>query len=190
MKPLDFIASRRSVPARQLGAPAPEGATLDALLTAAIRAPDHGKLVPWRLLLLRGDARISFGEAISAIHARNEPDIAPKALEKDRTRFGFAPLVVIVIARVESDHPKIPEQEQLLSAGCVAYNLLLAAQAQGFGAQWLTGWAAYDRDVATLLRLAGNERIIGFVHIGSAQETPPERVRPELATILSEWKPE
>ena len=108
-------------------------------------------------------------------------------LDKDRERFNHAPLIVAVIARIEPDHPKIPAQEQLLSAGCVAYNLLLAAQALGFGAQWLTGWAAYDRDVATLLGLAALERVIAFVHIGTAQEVVPERSRPVLADIVGEW---
>ncbi|MGA9422765.1 MAG: nitroreductase [Rhodanobacteraceae bacterium] len=187
MNLLELLNARRSVPARQLGEPAPHGETLDALLAAAIRVPDHGKLVPWRLLLLRGDARTRLGDAISAIHRRNEPDVADKALAKDRERFGFAPLVVIVIARIESEHPKIPAQEQLLSAGCVAHNLLIGAHAQGFAAQWLTGWPAYDREVASLLGLAANERVIGFIHIGTAREEVPERGRPEVSTILSEW---
>ena len=92
-----------------------------------------------------------------------------------------------MIARIDAQHPKIPAQEQLLSAGCVAYNLLLGAQALGFGAQWLTGWAAYDRDVATLLGLAANEHVIGFVHIGTRTEPAPERTRPVLADVASEW---
>ncbi|HET6546141.1 MAG TPA: nitroreductase [Rhodanobacteraceae bacterium] len=184
---LDALNARRSVPARQLGDPGPDSAALDELLATAIRVPDHGKLAPWRLLLVRGAARTRLGAAITRIHARKEPDIAPAVLEKDRHRFGFAPLIVAVVARIEHDHPKVPEQEQLLSAGCVAYNLLLGAQAQGYSAQWLTGWAAYDRDVADLLGLAGNERVIGFVHIGTARETAPERARPELAAVVSEW---
>ena len=92
-----------------------------------------------------------------------------------------------MIARIEANHPTIPEQEQLLSAGCVAYNLLLGAQALGFGAQWLTGWAAYDRDAANLLGLSQNERSIGFVHIGHTTEAAPERHRPALADVFSEW---
>ncbi|MGA9827912.1 MAG: nitroreductase [Rhodanobacteraceae bacterium] len=187
MNLLESLNARRSVPARQLGEPAPQGATLDALLAAAIRVPDHGKLVPWRLLLLRGDARARLGDAISEIHQRNEPDIADNMLAKDRERFSFAPLVIAVVARIESEHPRIPAQEQLLSAGCVAHNLLIGAHAQGFAAQWLTGWAAYDREVASLLGLGANERIVGFVHIGTAREQAPERVRPELSAVLSEW---
>lgn len=183
----DVILRRPSVPARQLGGPGPDADQLERLLTAAIRVPDHGKLVPWRLLLIRGDARIRLGETLAAIHLRNEPDAPPAIIQKDRERFSFAPLVVAVIARIEEHHPKIPAQEQLLSAGCVAYNLLLAAQRLGFDAQWLTGWAAYDREAADLLGLAANERVIAFVHIGTAREGAPERARPALDAIVSEW---
>jgi len=109
-------------------------------------------------------------------------------IEVDRERFDFAPLIIIVIARVDPSHPKVPEQEQLLSAGYVAYNLLLGAQALGFGAQILTGWAAYNREVAGLLALADNERVIAFVHVGTPREPAPERVRPALADVVSEWK--
>ncbi|HEY6942466.1 nitroreductase, partial [Dokdonella sp.] len=159
----------------------------ERLLQAAVRVPDHGKLVPWRLLAIRGEARARLGRSLAEIHARQEPDVSPSVLEKDRERFNAAPLIVAVIARIEADHPKIPAQEQLLSAGCVAYNLLLGAQALGFGAQWLTGWAAYDADVARLLGLGANERVIAFVHVGTAKETAPERARPALADIWSEW---
>ena len=184
---LDSLNQRRSVPSRQLGEPGPDPAQLEQILAAAIRVPDHGKLVPWRLLLIRGDARARLGAALAAIHRRNEPDAPTSVIEKDRDRFNFAPLIVAVIARIEADHPKIPAQEQLLSAGCVAYNLLLGAQAQGFGAQWLTGWAAYDREAGALLGLAADERVIAFVHIGSAREPAPERTRPALTTVLAEW---
>ncbi|MGH8174134.1 MAG: nitroreductase family protein, partial [Rhodanobacteraceae bacterium] len=139
------------------------------------------------LVLIRGEARARLGTALANIHARNEPDAAPSAIEKDRDRFNFAPLIVTVVARIEEDHPKIPAQEQLLSAGCVAYNLLLGAQALGFGAQWLTGWAAYDREVAGMLGLGADERVVAFVHIGSAHEAAPERNRPAVDSVVSEW---
>ncbi len=187
MEPID-LDLRLSVPALQLGEPGPDAAQLERLLRSAVRVPDHGKLVPWRMLLVRGDARARLGEALAQIHRRNDPQVAPAKIEKNRERFRHAPLVVVVVARVEDDHPKIPAQEQLLSAGCVAFNLLLGAQALGFRAQWLTGWAAYDRDVADLLGLASNERIIGFVHVGSAREGVPERVRPELADVVCDWR--
>ncbi len=185
---LDVLNARRSVPSRQLGEPGPDAEQLRRLLATAIRVPDHGKLVPWRLLLIRGDARAKLGAALAAMHLRHEPDAPPAVIEKDRNRFSYAPLIVAVVARIEADHPKIPAQEQLLSAGLVAYNLLLGAQALGFGAQWLTGWAAYDREAAELLGLAANERIVAFVHVGTAREAAPERTRPALESVLSEWK--
>ena len=184
---LDTINQRRSVPSRQLAEPGPDAAQLAQLLNAAIRVPDHGKLVPFRLLTISGGARARLGEQLAALHLRNQADIAPSVLDKDRERFNHAPLIVAVIARIEPDHPKIPAQEQLLSAGCVAYNLRLGAQALGFGAQWLTGWAAYDRDAAQLLGLSAIEHVIAFVHIGTAQESVPERTRPALADVVGEW---
>jgi len=187
MNSLDFLEGRRSQPSRQLGEPGPTAEQLERLLAAAIRVPDHGKLTPWRLLLIRGEQRAKLGEALTEIHARVDPDVPPAVLHKDRERFNFAPLIVTVIARVEPNHPKVPEQEQVLSAGYVAYNLLLGAQALGFGAQILTGWAAYDRDVAQLLGLGDNERIVAFVHIGTAHEQAPERTRPALAEVVGEW---
>jgi nitroreductase len=188
MLSLDSLDRRRSVPSRQLVEPGPTADQVEELLRAAIRVPDHGKLVPWRLLLVRGEARLRLGAELARLHARNEPDVAPAALDKDRERFTHAPLIIVVIARIEEDHPKIPAQEQLLSAGCVAYNLLLGAQALGFGAQWLTGWAAYDRDAAALLGLATNERVVAFVHIGTVQTPAPERDRPRVADVTGEWR--
>jgi nitroreductase len=187
---LDFLNQRRSVPSRQLGAPGPDREQLRALLTAAVRVPDHGKLVPFRLITIEGDARAALGAALAAMHLRHEPEAPPSVIEKDRQRFTFAPTIVVVVARVEDDHPKVPAQEQILSAGCVAYNLLLGAQAQGFGAQWLTGWAAYDREAARLFGLADNERVVAFVHIGTAREDAPERTRPALDDVLTAWKPD
>jgi nitroreductase len=185
---LDLLNRRRSVPSRQLGEPGPDDAQLRELLTAAIRVPDHGKLVPWRLVLIRGDARAKLGDALAEMHRRHEPDAPPAVIDKDRSRFNFAPLIVAVVARIEDDHPKVPAQEQLLSAGLVAYNLLLGAQALGFGAQWLTGWSAYDLESATLLGLAGNDRVVAYVHIGTHAEPAPERTRPALDDVLSEWR--
>lgn len=188
MEPLDFLHQRRSVPSRQLGEPGPNPAQLEQLLHAAIRVPDHGKLVPWRLLSIRGEARARLGHSIVEIHARKQPDVAPAVLDKDRERFNFAPLILAVIARIEADHPKIPAQEQLLSAGCVAYNLLLGAQQLGYGAQWLTGWAAYDPTILAALGVGAGERVVGFIHIGTAREPAPERLRPDAAALVREWQ--
>ena len=184
---LDLLRARHSTPARQLGDPGPDAAQLRELLEAAVCVPDHGKLAPWRLILLQGEDRVRYGERLAELHARVDPGAAPSQLDKDRARFNAAPLVIAVIARVDENHPKIPAQEQLLSAGCVAYNLLLGAQALGFGAQWLTGWSAYDRDAAALLGLRDHERLIAYVHVGTPREEAPQRARPEPETIASAW---
>ena len=186
--PLTLLQQRRSVPARQLGEPAPDEATLSALLEAAIRVPDHGKLVPFRLILLRGEAKLQFGERLAMIGMRNNPEMAGAKLEKERARYTFAPLVIAVIVRIESNS-KVPQIEQKLCAGSVAHNLLLGAHALGYGAQWLTGWAAYDRDVAAVLGLAAHEHVIGFIHIGTPQIEIPDRDRPMLADVLETWMP-
>lgn len=185
---LALLQQRRSVPARQLGAPAPDAATLRALLEAAIRVPDHGKLVPFRLILLRDEAKLAFGERAVEIGRRSNPEMAGAKLEKERHRYTFAPLVLVVVARIDADS-KVPAIEQQLCAGNVAYNLLLGACALGYGAQWLTGWAAYDREVAALLGLAAHEHVVGFVHLGTPQIEVPDRDRPALADVLETWTP-
>lgn len=186
--PLHFLARRRSAPSRQLGEPGPDDATLKRLLTAAIRVPDHGKLVPWRLIILHADAKQELGRRLASMAIAKHPDMPAAKQDKERHRYAHAPLVIAVVARLDADS-RIPEQEQLLSAGCVAHNLLLGAQALGFGAQWLTGWAAYDRDAAALLGLTDNEHVVGFVHIGTPAIEIPERTRPALDEVVSSWTP-
>jgi len=185
---LSLLQQRHSAPSRQLGEPAPDEATLQALLTAAIRVPDHGKLVPFRLVRMQGEAKLRFGEQLATIAIRNHPELSEAKREKERLRYTFAPLVIVVVACLQADS-KIPEIEQKLCAGNVAYNLLLGACALGYGAQWLTGWAAYDREVADILELAGNEHVIGFVHLGTPQIDVPDRDRPALTDLLRTWTP-
>lgn len=186
--PLQFLDSRLSVPSKQLAEPGPDDATLLRMLQAAVRVPDHGKLVPFRLLRIQGQARHALGEALAARTLQLDPQAPTAAIEKDRARFSYAPLIVAVIARITPDH-KVPEQEQLLSAGCVCFALLQSAQALGFGAQWLTGWAAYDEAIGQTLGLGKNEKVVGFVHIGTPKLDVPERERPDAAALLSDWRP-
>ncbi|HLS84290.1 MAG TPA: nitroreductase [Arenimonas sp.] len=188
MDSLDFLARRRSVPARLLGEPGPAPDQLRALLEAAVRVPDHGRLAPWRFLRIQGPARQALGELLAARLREREPAAAPAQLDKERQRFSHAPVVLAVIACLVPGH-KVPEQEQLLSGGAVCFALLQAAQAMGFGAQWLTGWAAYDPVVGARLGLAENERVLGFVHIGTATAEAPERPRPDPLQRLADWTP-
>jgi nitroreductase len=185
---LALLDGRRSVPAKQLGEPAPDEATLMRMLESAVRVPDHGKRTPWRFLAIRGDARHRLGQRLAARGLERDPDAGEAAVEKDRMRFSHAPLVLAVIAQLDPDG-KIPEQERLLSAGCVCFALLQAVQAFGFGAQWLTGWPAYDTEVKHWLGLGEHEHVAGFIHIGTPKLDAPERDRPDPRMLITEWKP-
>lgn len=186
--PLDFLDRRRSVPASQLAAPAPDPATLLRMLRAAVRVPDHGKRVPFRFLTIEGDARFALSDHIVARSRERDPAIGDAALEKDRMRFQRAPLIVAVIAQ-QGEDAKIPASERFSSACCVCFALLQAAQALGFGAQWLTGWPAYDAGILRTLGVGEDERIAGFIHIGTPQTEAPERDRPDPRELLTEWTP-
>lgn len=184
---LDLLAGRRSVPALALAAPGPTPDELATMLTVAARVPDHGKLAPWRFLLLEGDARRDAGAALAEIFAAARPDAEAGQIEAERRQFLRAPLVVCVISTA-AVHPKIPEWEQVLSAGAVCLNLLHAAHALGFAGNWLSGWAAYDAAARKVLGLAENERIAGFIHIGTPPEgKPADRDRPDIKTLTTRW---
>lgn len=183
--PLD---ERRSVPASQLGEPGPDDALLLRLLRSAVRVPDHGRRVPFRFLRIAGDARAALGEVLARRALERDPASSDAVLDKERGRFTRAPVVVAVVAVLGPD-ASIPESERFSSASCACFALLQAAQAFGFGAQWLTGWAAYDEAVQRTLGLAGHERIAGFVHIGTPRQEAPERDRPDPGALLSDWRP-
>jgi nitroreductase len=185
---LHALDARISTPSRLLGEPGPDHATLLRMLRSAVRVPDHGKLTPWRLLLITGSARLALGERLAARLLAITPEASDAAVEKERRRFSCAPVIVTVIASI-ADTSRIPEQEQLLSGGCVCFALLQAAQALGFGAQWLTGWGAYDPVITADLGLAPHERILGFIHIGTGGAAPHERSRPDPESLLAEWQP-
>ena len=180
---MDFLLTRRSRPAKTLASPAPDDAALAVLLTAAARSPDHGKLEPWRFVVLKGNALRRVAAEVGAAGARLEKSV--EDITKAQAAFANSPLCVAVI-EVQKDSPKIPAIEQTYSAGGVCLALLNAALAAGWGANWLSGWASHDRGFATsALDLAENERIAGFVHIGTETSTPPERPRPDLGQLTS-----
>lgn len=185
---LALLQQRRSAPSRQLAAPGPDPQQLRTLLEAAVRVPDHGKLEPFRIILLQGEAKRRFGEQLADIALKRDPDLSESKLDKERKRYTHAPLVIAVIARANHES-KVPVFEQQLTAGCVAYNLLLGAYAMGFGAQWLTGWAAYDRKANKLLGVAKDEQVVGFVHVGTTEMDIPDRDRPALDDLVSAWSP-
>jgi nitroreductase len=185
---LALLNSRRSLKPDLMTEPGPNAAELDVLLTIAARVPDHKKLVPWRFIVFSGDARARFGERIAqACEAEDAMSPSPIRLEMERKRFLRAPVVVAVVSRVV-DKPGAPEWEQILSAGASAMNLCLAANAMGFATCWLTEWIAYSPRVRTALGLEANERVAGFVYIGTASAKPEERPRPALADIVTHWQ--
>lgn len=184
---LDYLKTRRSVTLPFLAEPGPNPAELEEMFTIATRVPDHGKLAPWRLVTYSGDDRAIAGARLAEIAKRRNPDIEAVALEAEQQRFLPAPLTVGIISTA-SPHPKIPEFEQVLSAGCVAFNLVHAAFALGFGAHWVTRWYAYDEEAAQMLGAKPGEKFVGFVHIGTPQTTLEDRDRPSLADIVTRWQ--
>jgi len=185
---LQLLTTRRSFKAVELTGPAPTAAEIVTLLTVASRVPDHGKLTPWRFIVFEGEARRAAGAAIAAAFRLKYPDAKPEQVEAERERLARAPLVVAVVSRA-GPHVKIPEWEQVLSAGAAAMNLVLAAHALGYGASWITEWYAYDRHVLDALGLAPHERIAGFIHIGWPPGAPEDRPRPPLDAIATRFSP-
>lgn len=183
---LQILKSRRSVKPMELTGPAPSRAELDTILTIASRVPDHGKLTPWRFIVFEGDGRLKIGEAIAAAFLADHPDATADQMEFERTRLARAPLVIAVISRA-APHVKIPEWEQILSAGAAAMNLLTAVSVLGYAAAWITEWYAYDRRVLNALGLGATERIAGFIHIGKLIRPPEDRPRPALTDIAMHY---
>ena len=163
------LRSRRSVPALKLREPGPSAAQIDAAVEAALSAPDHGALRPWRFVLIQGAARARLAALFVRRMIERDPATAPGKLEKAGKMPLTAPLVIAVGARIVSAH-KVPEVEQLLATGAGVMNLLNAFHAQGFGAIWLTGGNAYDPQIAQELQFAADERCLGFVYVGSSDE--------------------
>lgn len=185
MQATELLATRASN--GKLRDPAPDEPTLRAILEAALRAPDHGLMRPWRLLLVRGAAREALGEVLCESLLRRKPGAAPEELDRERRKPLRAPLLVVVVARPRPD-PKVPELEQLVSAGTLAHGLVLGAQAHGFAGMWRTGPAAYDPEVQRALGLEPGEQIAGFVYLGTPALPAPAIERPRYQDFVREWK--
>lgn len=183
---LQLLATRRSVPARLLTQPGPEAAEVDRMLEIASRVPDHGRLVPWRFVVIEPSGGERIGETIAQIFAADHPDADGDRLALERGRLTRAPVVVAVVSRARP-HAKIPEFEQILSAGAACMLLVLAANGMGYSTNWITEWYAFDRRVLTELGLAEDENVAGFVHIGTAAEEPAERPRPAMEEIVTRF---
>jgi len=183
---LELLKTRRSVKPREMMGPGPSPAELDTILTIGARVPDHGKIVPWRFIVFEGDGRLRAGDVIARVFAAKNPDATAEQIETERRRLADAPTVVAVVIGARP-HPKVPEWEQELSAAASAMSIVLAANALGYVANWLTGWAAYDRDVLAGLGLTDNEKLVGFVHIGRAARPAEDRPRPAIGGLVTRF---
>ena len=180
---LSFLATRRSASAVTLAEPAPSADELAGLLRLAARVPDHGKLAPWRFIVLESAAKAVFADRLEALaNSRGDARSAAKL-----AKLKIPPLGVAVVSRPRTG--EIPEWEQVLSAGAVCATLLYAAQALGYGANWITDWYAYDEQAKAILGLEPGEKVAGFVFLGTPKEPPQERERPDPASLITTWRP-
>ncbi|MGY8663086.1 nitroreductase [Bradyrhizobium sp. UFLA05-109] len=183
---IDLLKTRRSVKPREMAGPGPSPSELDTILTIGARVPDHGKLAPWRFIVFEGEARERAGEVIARVFARKNPGAPAAEIEVERKRLTDAPLVIGIVSFTKP-HPKVPAWEQELSAGASAMNIVTAATALGYGACWLTGWFAFDRDVLEGLGLKPDEKLAGLVHIGRPTKPSEDRPRPVLSEIVTRF---
>ena len=185
-KLIEYLKTRRSMPAFQMKEPGPSKEEIEEILRLATRVPDHGKLAPWRFIVLTGDARKRITSELAAIAKADKPDLSEEMVQVEETRLTRAPVVIAVISRA-GPHVKIPEWEQIMSAGAVCLNLVIAANALGYVSNWLTEWMAFDERAYRILGVEPGERVAGFIHIGSTDFPVVERPRPVLADIVT-WQ--
>lgn len=185
----ELLLKRRSTLAANMRPPGPDPEALDVLLRIATRVPDHGKLTPWRIQVLRSEAQARLGDICAEVFREDNPDASEAQIEFERQRLQRSPLLLVVTCHPNREKlAKVPMIEQQISAGAVCQNLLVGATALGFASQLLTDWPAYHPKIRRALGHAENTEIIGFVHIGSPAETSPkERPRPDLEDVVSEW---
>ncbi|MBL8578623.1 MAG: nitroreductase [Mesorhizobium sp.] len=186
MSVIDHLLTRSSAPIPELKEPAPTDSQIETMLTAASRVPDHGRLAPWRFILYRGDARVAVGEKLVELAEKREGPLSEGRRQQELTRFSRAPLVIGVIS-TPKDNAKIPQWEMFLSGGAAAMNLIHAANALGYGANWITNWYSDVPEGRAILGLSPNERVVGFVHIGTYGGQPVDRPRPEVSALYADY---
>src|ERR1700761_8932861 len=180
---IELLKTRRSMKPREMTGPGPSPAEIETIMTIGARVPDHGKLAPWRFILFEGDARARAGKIIAKVFAAKNPQASSAEIEVEKKRLTDAPLVIGIVSFTKP-HPKVPAWEQELSAGASAMNIVTAATALGYGACWLTGWFAFDRDVLDGFGLKPNEKLAGLIHIGTPSKPSEDRPRPSLSEIV------
>ena len=183
---IDFLLTRSSAPIPELQEPAPGDRDIATMIAAAARVPDHGRLAPWRFILYRGEARVEIGKKLAALAEQREGPLPEGRRNQELARFSRAPLVIGVVSSPK-EHPKIPQWEMFLSGGLAAMNLMLAANALGYGTNMISNWYSDVPEGRAILGLAPQERVVGFVHIGTHAGPIPERPRPDPATLYADY---
>ena len=181
---IELLKTRRSVKPREMTSPGPSPAEIETILTIGARVPDHGKLAPWRFIVFQDEGAERAGRLALELKLEDNPDLDEVGRQAELSRFSRSPLVIAVVSRA-APHAKIPEWEQVLSAGASAMALEVAAAGLGFASTWLTEWCAYDARFRERIGLAAHERIAGFVHIGRPKSPPEDRPRPALGEIVT-----
>lgn len=183
---LDLLERRRSLPLRSLVAPGPSPEELSRLLAIAARVPDHGRLVPWRFIVLAGAGRAQAGDRLDALYLRQNPDLPAAKAHMWRLYLLRAPVTVVLVSRPDPQ-AKVPVFNQILSAGAAGMALVTAATAMGYAAQWLLKWPGRDPAAAALLGVSAGEQVAGFIHLGSPAERVDDRIRPDLSSLVTYW---
>ena len=183
---ISYLKTRRSTPLPFLQNPGPSASELNEILTIGTRVPDHGKLSPWRLIIYQGDNRIKIGKELALIAKDNNLRLSDEEIEAEREQFLPAPLTIGVLSS-PIKHFKVPQSEQVLSAGAVALNLLHGANALGYGAHWVSRWFSFDERAAIMLGAKEGEKFVGFIHIGTPSRRLEDRDRPDLKDVVTNW---
>jgi nitroreductase len=181
---LAFLKSRKSASAKAMSGPGPSSAQMAEILEIAVRVPDHGKLSPWRFVLIEGEGRVRMGEGFAQVWAKNNPTHGAESLDFQRGLFLRAPTILIVVSTA-ANHGKIPVWEQQLSSAAVCYNAVLAATALGFDVQWQSDWVAYDEGAKTVMGIGQHEQVAGIIYIGTSTIPLEDRPRPDPSTLLT-----
>lgn len=189
MNNLQFLQSRTSIPAKLLSEPKPNTEQLNEILKAAVAAPDHGCLRPWHFIVIEGDARAKLGDVFAKAAIARDPTLDAIQVEKQREKPLRSPTILTVVCNIHENHAKVPVLEQILSAGTAAHQAMLAANALGFGAIWLTGPNAFDENVKTALNIEEKDQIIAFIYLGTATIAKPNIQRPDASEFTKYWTP-
>lgn len=188
MDAITNLHQRASIPAKFLVEPAPTDGDRQAILQAAVSAPDHKALRPWRFVVIEGAARNALGAEFAKALVQREPAATAAEIERQREKPLRSPLLIVVVAKIVPDNPKVPVFEQLLSAGAAAEHMQLAAQALGYGSVWVTGPNALDDHVKSVLGVGASDQIVGFLHMGTPSIPPPAINRPDPAQFVEYWQ--